>query len=669
MALRDIDLKYEGANYIQTGKSLVVSAPGAARMSSLPLGRSGYPAQAGINLVGSFAGGEDSGSGTDTTAHLSIYSYQRAQTGSYGESIRFFHMLADAKTGIAGYFPKAGYADVSELPDESEGWTPQFWGYVFHAKANDNLSYHNHVSLLELLSPDDGLATRLSASVVEETWQIGDGYRVGVNVANFRTNRADWTIAASGGVLRIGGGTSFNKDLVFSTSAERASSAERWKIRVTNDAESTGNAGSNWTLRRHDDSGSFIGTAIWIARSSGNTTIGASGSTNAKLGVVWGSGADHGVRVAPTTSPGAFAGVDAEMTALTDRAFQTMMNGDTSRRWVVFADGKTEWGDGTTRDTNLYRSAADRLKTDDSLQVGLRFAIGQVPDATITQVITQTADANGIYIQNTMGGSGNANQAHIRMDSQTPGSLTFSTRVAGDAQSRWIQRIDGQMQWGDGTNARDVTLYRTAADVLKTDDSFVAATRLAVGVSAIQTATVHADSTGTINTALFRATAAGTATLGVLQVESNDNTKRLLDLRVTGDSVPRLRVDMSSGTGAGTIGFGHGTTLDTVLYRGGADLLMTDDDFAINTAGKGIKVKEGSNARLGTATLVAGTVTVANTSVTANSRILLTVQSLGTVTAPKSIAVTARVAATSFTITSSDATDTSVVAYHIIEPA
>ena len=82
-----------------------------------------------------------------------------------------------------------------------------------------------------------------------------------------------------------------------------------------------------------------------------------------------------------------------------------------------------------------------------------------------------------------------------------------------------------------------------------------------------------------------------------------------------------------------------------------------------------LKVKEGTNQRMGTATLVAGTVTVSNTSVTANTRIFLTVQSLGTVAAPKAIAVTARVAGTSFTITSADNTDTSVVAWLLIEPA
>lgn len=82
----------------------------------------------------------------------------------------------------------------------------------------------------------------------------------------------------------------------------------------------------------------------------------------------------------------------------------------------------------------------------------------------------------------------------------------------------------------------------------------------------------------------------------------------------------------------------------------------------------GLTVKEGANTKQGIATLVAGTVTVANTSVTANSRIFLTIQSLGTVTSPQAIGVTARVAGTSFTITSAGGTDTSVIAYEIFEP-
>lgn len=90
-------------------------------------------------------------------------------------------------------------------------------------------------------------------------------------------------------------------------------------------------------------------------------------------------------------------------------------------------------------------------------------------------------------------------------------------------------------------------------------------------------------------------------------------------------------------------------------------------DFAVNTAGKGLRVKEGSNAKQGVATLVSGSVVVANTSITATSRIMLTSQSDGGT--PGFTRVSARVVGTSFTITSSSGTDTSVIGYQIFEPA
>lgn len=98
---------------------------------------------------------------------------------------------------------------------------------------------------------------------------------------------------------------------------------------------------------------------------------------------------------------------------------------------------------------------------------------------------------------------------------------------------------------------------------------------------------------------------------------------------------------------------------------------QTNSDFAsfgnisADTAGKGLRVKEGSNAKQGTATLSGGTVVVSNTSVTANSRIFLTAQDNSTTGA---LRVSARTPGTSFTITSSNAGDSGVVAYEIFEP-
>jgi hypothetical protein len=127
----------------------------------------------------------------------------------------------------------------------------------------------------------------------------------------------------------------------------------------------------------------------------------------------------------------------------------------------------------------------------------------------------------------------------------------------------------------------------------------------------------------------------------------------------------------ASGFGIGTAGNDLATVgqLPTLTSLNGLSLAggtMTGS-LDISGAGNGLKVAEGSNAKQGVATLSAGTVTVSNTSVTATSRIFLTVQSLGTVVVPQALAVTARTAGTSFTITSASITDTSVVAYEIFE--
>jgi len=112
----------------------------------------------------------------------------------------------------------------------------------------------------------------------------------------------------------------------------------------------------------------------------------------------------------------------------------------------------------------------------------------------------------------------------------------------------------------------------------------------------------------------------------------------------------------------------NGRLIDSILSLSGtAGTLL--GDFKLGTAGNGLYIKEGTNATMGVATLVGGTVVVSTTKVTATSRITLTIQSLGTVATPMAIGVTARTAGTSFTITSADATDTSVVGWQIFEPA
>lgn len=113
------------------------------------------------------------------------------------------------------------------------------------------------------------------------------------------------------------------------------------------------------------------------------------------------------------------------------------------------------------------------------------------------------------------------------------------------------------------------------------------------------------------------------------------------------------------------------TTDVTVIGATGDDasgnLLQVAGNISATAIGSGLRVKEGSNAKMGIATLVAGTVSVSNTSVTANSRIFLTAQnSSGT---PGFLGISARTASTSFDITSSNGADTSTVAWMIVEPS
>ncbi len=55
-----------------------------------------------------------------------------------------------------------------------------------------------------------------------------------------------------------------------------------------------------------------------------------------------------------------------------DVGFAVSAAGDAADRFRVLASGTAQWGDGTSAvDTNLYRSAASTLKTDDSLVVAL----------------------------------------------------------------------------------------------------------------------------------------------------------------------------------------------------------------------------------------------------------------------------------------------------------
>lgn len=135
--------------------------------------------------------------------------------------------------------------------------------------------------------------------------------------------------------------------------------------------------------------------------------------------------------------------------------------------------------------------------------------------------------------------------------------------------------------------------------------------------------------------------------------------------RAVGDTADRF---ILSADGQMAISAGGATTPDVSWGRYGTKMIgSVDSDIVAAGLGRGFKVKEGTNARMGTATLSAGTITIANTSVTANTRVFPGMKTpAGTVGA---LYVSAVTPGTGFTIKSTSSTDTSLIAYLLMEAA
>lgn len=108
-------------------------------------------------------------------------------------------------------------------------------------------------------------------------------------------------------------------------------------------------------------------------------------------------------------------------------------------------------------------------------------------------------------------------------------------------------------------------------------------------------------------------------------------------------------------------------TATTTLTATLGNITATNGNLVLGTAGNKISIATGVNASAGTtAALTAGAIVVSTTAITANSLVFFATNALGTVTIPQSYRVSARTPGTSFTIQSSDATDTSTVNWFII---
>lgn len=124
----------------------------------------------------------------------------------------------------------------------------------------------------------------------------------------------------------------------------------------------------------------------------------------------------------------------------------------------------------------------------------------------------------------------------------------------------------------------------------------------------------------TISAGTFATTTAATAiTLSGGNVFTGTGSNAAVGFTFT----PKGAGGMTLTTGTLTLSSGNLvlTSGNAVLTAG--NLTMTNGSISLGTAGNGITIKSGANARIGQTTLVLGTKTLANTSVTANTRIFV----------------------------------------------
>jgi hypothetical protein len=236
----------------------------AADIDALPA--NGGTVSGSVTLASSFAGGEDDGTGTDSTSHLNLNSYQRADVGSFGETIRHYLRRKDAKAMEAWYFPASGY-DANRNPVGA--FKPVVWAGA-HWEANNHASNHKHWSVE---TPDASGAIQTRFEVRFGNPNV-DNAIAGLDKTLIATNLADFVVRCTNGQeMRLTSPNGEEKKIVFSRDPEGDPQYRRWAIRSTNESETGSNAGSNFQIARYDDTGTLQDNPLVISRSTGNVTL------------------------------------------------------------------------------------------------------------------------------------------------------------------------------------------------------------------------------------------------------------------------------------------------------------------------------------------------------------------------------------------------------------
>jgi hypothetical protein len=232
---------------------------------------------------------------------------------------------------------------------------------------------------------------------------------IGMDNTIIRTLGADFIVnVADGNMMRISA-TSEDKDLAFSVFRDRNNSGRRWVLRTDGDVAGVSADADFSILRAPTADGNSLVTALFFERSSGRMQLGGGTSPSGTLHISEESASVPLLRLEPTTTM-SVAVLDVRTQTSTERVFSGRVTGDGLDRIAALANGRIEWGDGTaSRDTNLFRSAADSLQTNDSLRVDRNLTVnttsvgsglGVIGIANATTVPTINPTSGGVlYVE------------------------------------------------------------------------------------------------------------------------------------------------------------------------------------------------------------------------------------------------------------------------------
>lgn len=311
----------------------------------------------------------------DTTGHIVVPSYQTNSSVSSlapGEGIRLQVMTGLAKNMIAWQMPRPLSGNNPATLKST------VWIGAHYYDQNDGTTVHGHWSL-ETPDSTDALRSRFEVKISDAAGNLLDKTLV-------QTFLADLVVDASNGqVLRIRSGAGAARNIEWAS--DQWGAAPRWRLGCPSDPGEVGsNAGSNLALYHFSDAGTSMGAPIFVQRSNGRTYIGgtsllAGGTDGDQSGLTVNRNvAGVALQVTNTATGGtgyAFTGADAA----TSRMSQSSVSGETGVRFVQYADGKLEFGDGTnSRDVTLSRPAGVSTRM---LAVSESFGVGAADTTTL----------------------------------------------------------------------------------------------------------------------------------------------------------------------------------------------------------------------------------------------------------------------------------------------